>query len=267
MNQPAYKNALITGGAVRIGRSIALALAKEGWNIVIHYNTSHDEAIQLANEISTIGMTAHILQANLEHIDDVESLILKATTIIDSPITTLINNASIFIPDVVTNDFLSNTKIINTKNWDDHLNINLKAPALIMRDFAQQFDHIPHKSANIINIIDQRVCRLTPHFISYTVSKAGLWTLTQTFAQALAPRNIRVNAVAPGPTLPSTRQDNTNFKKQTQSLPLGNAVSINDITNAIQYLLTAQSVTGQMIIPDSGQHIAWQTPDIINSQE
>ena len=189
------------------------------------------------------------LQANLADALETASLISRAVEIA-GPLSALINNASVFERDEVTT--------LSDDSWDMHLNVNLKAPAILMRDFAKQ----AQAGSNIINIIDQRVWRLNPDFISYTVSKTGLWTLTQTFAQALAEQQIRVNGIGPGPTLANQRQNPEEFEKQTRLVPLGKGANPQDIIDGVRYILSAQAMTGQMIALDGGQHLAWKTPDV-----
>ncbi|MGC6475627.1 MAG: SDR family oxidoreductase [Parvibaculales bacterium] len=242
------KTALITGGAKRIGKAIALGLAQQGWQIAIHYGHSGQEADELVAQLQTKNVKAIALQADLADASQVETLIPRAAEAFGE-INLLVNNASVFERDTAT-DF-------TTATWDTHLNVNLRAPALLMRDFAGQTS-----AGNIINIIDQRVWRLTPDFSSYTVSKTGLWSLTQTFAQALAEKNIRVNGIGPGPTLPNPRQDQAEFDKQTRLVPLGHGASPEEVADAVMYILSANSMTGQMIALDGGQHLAWKTPDV-----
>lgn len=180
----------------------------------------------------------------------VETLIPKAAEQL-GPVTLLINNASQFCQDEVSS--------LSWPLWDAHFAVNLRAPAFLMRDMAR---HLPdNMTGAVINIIDQRVLKLTPQFASYTLTKASLWTATKTFAQALAPR-IRVNAVAPGPTLRNRRQTAGDFKRESRSVLLGRGVAPYEIAEAVVYLAEARSVTGQMIAVDGGQHLAWQTPDV-----
>ncbi len=242
------KTALITGGAKRIGRALTLGLAERGWNIALHYASSHDDAMELMRMVKSLGVEGVALQADLADGTRAQALMQEANDALGE-VSLLINNASVFERDTVDN--------LKLESWDAHLDVNLRAPALLMRDFAKQSN-----GGNIINIIDQRVWRLTPHFLSYTVSKAGLWTLTQTFAQALAGQNIRVNGIGPGPTLPNPRQSMKEFEKQTQLVPLGHAASPDDVVDGVHYIVQASSMTGQMIALDGGQHLAWQTPDI-----
>ena len=243
------KTVLITGAAHRIGRAVALGLAEDGWKIAIHYSNSANAANELAQIITDKGGNTETLQANLSDAGEANNLISRAVETV-GPLSALINNASVFERDEVTT--------LTDDSWDMHLNVNLKAPAILMRDFAKQ----AQAGGNIINIIDQRVWRLNPDFISYTVSKTGLWTLTQTFAQALAEQNIRVNGIGPGPTLANQRQNPEEFEKQTRLVPLGSGANPQDIIDGVRYILSAQAMTGQMIALDGGQHLAWKTPDV-----
>ena len=257
MSESAVKNVLITGAAKRIGRTLALSLAEAGWSVAVHYAGSAEYARSAAQEIAGLGQRAVTLQADLQSAEAVGALLPAAAEAL-GPITALINNASLFERDTA--------HTITPESWDAHLNINLRAPALLMRDFANQphwqTPPAPDVDGAILNIIDQRVWRLTPDFASYTVSKTGLWTLTQSFAQALAPQHIRVNAIGPGPTLPNPRQAQSEFDKQAGLVPLGHGGDPADIAAAAHYLLSARAVTGQMIAVDGGQHLAWQTPDV-----
>ena len=260
MNAAAPKAVLITGAGKRIGRALAEALAEDGWAIAAHYAGSRKEAEELAANIISKGGKAVTLQADLRDAAAVERLVPDAVAAL-GPLTALINNASTFERDTA--------HTLTADSWDTHLNANLRAPALLMRDFANQ-PHLQDGSladANIINITDQRVFRLTPDFASYTVSKTGLATLTQTFAQALAPQHIRVNAIAPGPTLPNPRQDQAEFDKQARLVPLAHGASPADIVAAARYILAARAMTGQTLTQDGGQHLAWQTPDVTQVKE
>jgi len=251
---------LITGAAKRIGRALAEALAADGWAIAAHYAGSKSEAIELVGSIQAKGGKAIALQADLRDAAAVEKLVPDAVAALGT-LTALINNASTFERDTA--------RTLSRDSWDMHLNANLRAPAMLMRDFANQ----PElqiggiKDANIINITDQRVDRLTPDFTSYTVSKTGLATLTETFAMALAPQHIRVNAIAPGPTLPNPRQTQAEFDKQARLVPLGHGATPDDIVAAARYILAAQAMTGQTLMQDGGQHLAWQTPDVTEVKE
>jgi len=260
MAETPYKAILITGAAKRIGRALAAALADDGWAIAVHYAGSKSEAEELVASIQYKGGKAIALQADLRDAEAVEKLIPAATNAL-GPLTALINNASTFERDTAHS--------LSQDSWDTHLNANLRAPALLMRDFANQpeLQHGSIEDANIINVTDQRVDRLTPDFTSYTVSKTGLATLTETFAMALAPQHIRVNAIAPGPTLPNPRQAQEEFDKQAGLVPLGHGATPNDIVAAARYILSARAMTGQTLMQDGGQHLAWQTPDVTEVKE
>lgn len=254
------KTVLITGAAKRIGKRLALGLAEDGWQVAIHYSRSKTEAESLAAEINAIGEMggnggkAACFQADLADEQAVASLTSHVTAELGS-LSALINNASVFERDFA--------ETMTVESWDLHLDVNLRAPAMLMADFAKQ----AHDGGNIINIIDQRIWRLNPDFISYTVSKTGLWTLTQTYAMALAEKNIRVNGIGPGPTLPNPRQDQSAFDKQAKLVPLGHGATPDDILNGVRYILSSNAMTGQMIALDGGQHLAWKTPDVAQVKE
>lgn len=260
MAETHHKAVLITGAGKRIGRALAEALATDGWAIAAHYADSKSEAEELVTEITDKGGKAVALQADLRDAAAVQTLVADATAAL-GPLTALINNASTFERDTA--------HTLTAESWDTHLNANLRAPALLMRDFANQaaLQDGSVADACIINITDQRVDRLTPDFTSYTVSKTGLATLTETFAQALAPQHIRVNAIAPGPTLPNPRQAQAEFDKQASLVPLGHGATPDDIVAAARYILTARAMTGQTLMQDGGQHLAWQTPDVVEVKE
>ncbi len=260
MAETPYKAILITGAAKRIGSALATALADDGWAIAVHYASSKSEAEELVASIQYKGGKAIALQTDLRDAKAVEKLIPTAADAL-GPLTALINNASTFERDTAHS--------LSQDSWDIHLNTNLRAPALLMRDFANQpeLQHGSVEDASIINITDQRVNRLTPDFTSYTVSKTGLATLTETFAMALAPQHIRVNAIAPGPTLPNPRQAQAEFDKQAGLVPLGHGATPNDIVAAARYILSARAMTGQTLMQDGGQHLAWQTPDVTEVKE
>ncbi len=250
--------ALVTGAARRIGRAIAHDLAAAGWPVVVHHFESEDEAQSLVAEIEAAGGRACALAADLADTRAVQDLMAAAWAAL-GPITCLINNASLFEYDSI--------RTVTPESWDAHMAINLRAPMLLARDFAQMLDErAPGRPGNIINLLDQRVWKLTPQFLSYTVSKAGLWTLTRTLAQALAP-DIRVNAIGPGPTLKSRRQSEAHFEAQVKNLPLARATSPEEICRAVRFILETPSLTGQMLALDGGQHLAWQTPDVIDIRE
>ena len=260
MAETHHKAVLITGAGKRIGRALAEALAADGWAIAAHYAGSKSEAEALVADITDKGGKAVALQADLRDAAAVETLVTDAAAAL-GPLSALINNASTFERDTA--------HTLTAESWDTHINANLRAPALLMRDFANQtaLQNDGLADACIINITDQRVDRLTPDFTSYTVSKTGLATLTETFAQALAPQHIRVNAIAPGPTLPNPRQAQAEFDKQASLVPLGHGATPDDIVAAARYILTARAMTGQTLMQDGGQHLAWQTPDVVEVRE
>jgi NAD(P)-dependent dehydrogenase (short-subunit alcohol dehydrogenase family) len=237
------KTVLITGAARRIGRALALDLAKAGWAVAVHYRKSRDDAEALAHEIAGQGGSARTFQADLADRDSLTRLVAAARRDL-GPLTTLINNASEFLPDTLQS--------LDESTWDRHLAVNLKAPVFLAQAVA---DQLPEGAeGNIINIIDQRVWNLTPEFFSYTISKAGLWTATRTLAQALAPR-IRVNAIAPGPAMRSIHQTQDDFEREKQSTLLGRGPSAEEIAAAVRFILATPSLTGQMIALDGGQHL------------
>ena len=237
----------MTGGAKRIGRAIACDLAGQGWPVGVHFHHSKNEANTLVAKIMAAGGTAVALDADLTDPTATEALIGQATAEL-GPVTVLSNNASAFERDSIT-DF-------STKRWDGHLDINLRAPAILTKAFATALPE--NLNGNIINLIDQRVWNLTSEFLSYSISKFGLWGLTQMSAIALAPK-IRVNGIGPGPVLPSTRQSAEDFARQSAATPLGHGADPQEICDAISYILGARSVTGQMIALDGGAHMTWNT--------
>ena len=248
------KKIIITGGATRIGRSIALELAGYDTQIVIHYSKSSLAAKKLKIELENLGSTVYLLKADFTNQKKIQKLIFHAFKKMKG-LNCLINNASVF-----ENDNLIN---FSDKSFLKHININLKAPAILTRDFAKIYKG---KDGNIINIIDQRIEKLTPFFFSYTLSKSGLATLTRTSAMKLAP-NIRVNAVSPGPTLKNKRQSDKHFRSQWKSTLLKKKVDTKNISSAVKFLINNNNITGQVINIDSGQRLAWKTPDIINAKE
>lgn len=248
-NSPAVPRiALVTGAAKRLGRAIALALAENGWDIAVHYRQSAAEAEETASEIRRLGRRTMLIQADLGKEGEVEA-ILPAIGKALGPVACLVNNASVFEMDKVDT--------ATRDSWDRHIETNLRAPLVLSQAFARQ---LPEGiEGNIINMLDQRVWKLTPYFLSYTVAKMGLWTLTRTLALGLAPR-IRVNAVGPGPTLPSPRQSDEQFRLQSAAMPLGHGASAEEIAAAVIFILSAGSMTGQMIALDGGEHLGWQVP-------
>ena len=248
------KKIIITGGANRIGAAIARKLSGSGVEIVIHYNKSRANAEKLKKELSKKLAKVYLVKGDLSKEVDLKR-ILKFSKSKLKYFDCLINNASLF-----ENDKLEN---FTTYSWGRHLRTNLRAPALLSKEFAK---NIKGKNNNIINIIDQRVFKLTPYFFSYTISKTGLYTLTKTSAMSLAP-NIRVNGIAPGPTLKNKRQSEKHFKKQYMTTPLKRQVDVEQICNAVDFFIKNRSITGQVISVDSGQSLNWQTPDILGLKE
>jgi NAD(P)-dependent dehydrogenase (short-subunit alcohol dehydrogenase family) len=250
-----HGTALVTAAGRRIGRAIALRLAEDGYGLAIHCHTSVEEARDLVDQLVSAGKPAILLKADLADLGALEALI-ETTAAQLGPVTLLVNNASLFEPDEIDG--------LDAALWERHFAINLRAPCFLAAAFARALP--AERTGAIINIIDQKVLKLTPQFFSYTLAKSALWTATQTLAQALAPR-IRVNAIGPGPTLASVRQSAADFDRQVQAVALQRSVDPNDIAAAVAYLATAQSVTGQMIAVDGGQHLAWQTADTIGLRE
>jgi NAD(P)-dependent dehydrogenase (short-subunit alcohol dehydrogenase family) len=250
----AAKTVLITGAAKRLGRAMAFALADAGWSVAIHYGTSAAEAEETARAIHGKGVRATILLADLAKENETQSLIAKAREAL-GPITALVNNASVFENDSIAT--------MTRASWDKHIETNLRAPLVLAQTFARELPQ--NKEGTIVNLLDQRLLKPTPQFLSYSVSKAGLQWLTITLAQTLAPR-IRVNAVAPGPTLRNAWQSEGDFARQEKATLLQRGATPEDIAAAVRYLIEARAVTGQTIAVDGGQHLIWQTPDVTKTE-
>ncbi|SFU03473.1 SDR family oxidoreductase [Sedimentitalea nanhaiensis] len=255
---------LVTGAGKRLGRAMALYLAARGHDVALHFASSRNEALQVADEIRAMGRRAEVLQADLLDEDQTAALFPAARAALDGPITCLINNASIFEYDTIHS--------ATRRNWDRHMDSNLRAPFLLTQAMADQgleptVDSMgePVASGLIVNMIDQRVRKLTPEFMTYTLAKMGLWTLTQTTARALAPA-IRVNAIGPGPTLRGARQTEQHFAAQRATTILARGANPADVTAALGYFLDAPAVTGQLLCVDGGQHLGWRTPDVQGSE-
>lgn len=251
--------ALVTGAGKRLGRAMALSLAEAGYDLALHYASSEADARDTADAVMALGRQAAILKADLLRDEESADLLPRAAAALSGPITCLVNNASIFEPDELAT--------VTRDSWDRHMQSNLRAPFLLIQSLAAQdlpdlrdARGEPLAAAQVINMIDQRVRKLTPQFMSYTLAKSALWTLTQTAAQALAPK-IRVNAIGPGPTLQGPRQAPEDFAAQRAATVLQRGAEAEDITAALRYLLAAKAVTGQLICVDGGQHLGWQTPD------
>ncbi len=249
------KTALVTGGAKRIGKAIVEDLAAHGFAVAIHANTSLPEAEALATEIRAKGGTAAAVMADLTDTTSALTLMEKAVAAL-GPVGLLVNNASLFKKDSLE-DFEETI-------WDRHFALHVKAPSLLARDFAAQLPEA--NSGLVVNIIDQRVWSPNPRFYSYMLSKSALLTATKTMAQALAPA-IRVNGIGPGPTLPNERQNQDDFETQVGALILERGPQLDEFGRAIRFLFDTPSVTGQMIALDGGQHLAWETPDILEIVE
>ena len=243
------KSVLVTGSARRIGRRLALDLAKDGWDVAVHCNASMAEAEEVAGFIRGIGQRSVIVRGDLSHDDVPDRLIAEASAGLGG-LTCLINNASLFADDRLDT--------LTGESWSSHMDVNLRAPVLLAQAFAAQ----AAEGASIINILDQRVLKPDPRFFSYGLSKSALWVATRTMAQALAPR-IRVNGVGPGPILPSVHQTAETFAAEAAAVPMGRPGSPEAIARTVRWLVDADLVTGQMIAVDGGQHLAWQTPDIV----
>ena len=244
---------IITGGANRIGAAIAEKLAGPNKEIVIQFNKSKSKAESLKRKLQNYGTKIYLVKGDLSKEKDITKIIKFAKSKLKY-FDCLINNASIF-----ENDKLENFEV---DSWEKHITTNLRAPALLSKEFSK---NIKGKNNNIVNIIDQRVFKLTPFFFSYTISKSGLYTLTKTSAMSLAP-NIRVNGIAPGPTIKNQRQSEKHFKKQYLATPLKKQVDVGQICNTVEFFIKNKSITGQVLAVDSGQNLNWQTPDVLGKE-
>lgn len=258
------QKALVTGAGKRIGRAMALYLGRRGFDVAVHYATSREAAADAVMQLQALGVKAVALQADLLVEDDIQTLVPRAAKALGGPLTLLVNNASIFEQDTIETG--------TRDSWDRHIESNLRAPVVLTQCFAAQAPTAKTDAmgetvaqALVINLIDQRVRKLTPDFMSYTIAKMGLWAFTQTAAQALAP-DVRVNAIGPGPTLQGTHQTVNEFVAQRRATVLGRGSNPDDITAALGYFWDAHGVTGQLLCTDGGQHLAWQTPDVDGSQ-
>lgn len=253
--------ALVTGAAKRLGKAMALFLADRGYDVALHYSGSQTEAEKVGDLIRDKGRQSVSICADFLNEAQVQDLIPRAVDALGGPMTVLVNNASIFEYDTVGS--------ATRTSWDRHLESNLRAPFVLTQEFAAQ-DLSAHADAAgeplatglIVNMIDQRVRKLTPEFMTYTIAKMGLWAMTQTTAQALAPA-IRVNAIGPGPTLQGERQSAEHFAKQRAATTLERGANTADITGALGYFIDSPAVTGQLLCIDGGQHLSWKTPDVL----
>jgi len=243
------KNLLITGAATRVGKAIALHFAERGWNIGLHYFRSSGKAKKLKEILEQNWVKVALIKADLKNPKQVEKIIPLAKKKLGT-IDCLVNNAALFEKDDIKN--------FTTSSWNNHININLLAPTILIKQFARQASK--KTVSNIVNIIDQRIFNLTPFFMSYTISKSGLQTLTKTMAMRLGP-NIKVNAIAPGPTIKSKRQTDRHFKNQVRSTLLKKSVRSEDICDTVEFLINNNSITGEIIAVDSGQNLSWDKKD------
>ena len=240
--------ALVTGAAARIGRAVAETLARDGWAVAVHHRDSGAAARTVVDGIESGGGRAVALRADLAEEAEAATLVARAADAL-GPLGCLVNNAALFDYD--------DLESADRESWERHMAVNLRAPFVLIQSFAAA---LPEGAEGcIVNLVDQRVWNLTPHFVSYTLSKAGLWTLTRTAALALAPR-IRVNAIGPGPVLPSARQSAAHFAAQCAATPLERGASPGEIADGIRFVLAARALTGQMIALDGGQHLGWTMP-------
>ena len=253
--------ALVTGAARRLGREMALYLARRGHDVAVHYAQSQGEAEAVVAEIAAMGRRSVALRADLLIETQMAGLVERAAQGLGGPLTVLVNNASIFEFDTL--------RSATRTSWDRHMNSNLRAPFVLTQAFAAQCPKAlpdaagePVAQGLVVNMIDQRVHKLTPEFMTYTLAKMGLWALTRTAAQALAP-DVRVNAIGPGPTLQGARQSAGHFAGQRAATVLHRGANPADITAALGFFLDSVAVTGQMVAVDGGQHLAWQTPDVL----
>lgn len=252
--------ALVTGGGKRLGRAMALYLAGRGHDVAVHYASSAAEAEAVAADVRALGRRAATFHADLTVEAGMQALIPAVTAAL-GPLTVLVNNASVFEYDRIDT--------ATRASWDRHIESNLRAPFVLTQAFARQCPPAvadengePLAQGLIVNMIDQRILKLTPEFSSYTIAKMGLWALTRTAAQGLAP-HVRVNAIGPGPTLQGARQSADHFARQRASTVLKRGANPSDITAALGFFLDSLAVTGQFLAVDGGQHLAWQTPDVL----
>lgn len=253
--------ALVTGAGRRLGRAMALYLGARGYDVAVHHAASTEAAAEVVAELRAIGRRAEALKADLLVEAETQGLVPAAAEALGGPLTVLVNNASIFEHDRIDT--------ATREGWDRHFESNLRAPFVLTQHLAAAAPEPlsdaggePLAQALVVNMIDQRVRKLTPEFMTYTLAKMGLWAFTRTAAQALAPK-VRVNAIGPGPTLRGARQSETHFARQRAATVLGRGAGTGDITAALGYFLDAPAVTGQLICVDGGQHLAWETPDVL----
>lgn len=264
MTLVAAKRALVTGAGARLGRAMALYLGDRGYDVAVHYASSAEGAEAVVAEIRAKGQAAHAVQADL--LDEAQSVRLtaEAVEVLGGPITCLVNNASIFEYDNLEN--------ATRESWDRHIESNLRAPIVLTQAVAASMPGPVMDAAGepvaqglVVNMVDQRIRKLTPEFMSYTVAKMGLWAFTQTAAQGLAPR-VRVNAIGPGPTLQGAHQTEDRFIRSRAATLLERGSNPADICAALGYFLDASAVTGQCLCVDGGQHLSWRTSDVLGPE-
>ena len=261
MREIGLMRALVTGAGARLGQAMALCLGGRGYDVAVHYAGSETGATETVAQLKALGRSAVALQADLLDEDATQMLVDRAVDALGGPLTCLVNNASIFEYD--------NIETATRESWDRHIGSNLRAPFVLTQNFAAQapeptIDEMgePVAQALVLNMLDQRIHKLTPEFMTYTIAKMGLWAMTRTTAQALAPK-VRVNGIGPGPTLQGHRQSKSHFDRQRAATVLRRGANPSDITAALGYFLDAPAVTGQMLAVDGGQHLAWETPDVL----
>jgi NAD(P)-dependent dehydrogenase (short-subunit alcohol dehydrogenase family) len=252
--------ALITGGARRLGAAMVAELAEAGWAVAIHCNGSVDEAEAVADAVRGAGGRAAVLQADLMDESQTDALVPRATQALGAPLSLLINNASIFEHDRMG--------AMTRRSWDRAVETNLRAPMVLTQAFGEQAPRaetdprgLPRARACVVNMLDQRVLKPTPEFMSYGVAKAGLWAFTRMAAQGMAP-HVRVNAIGPGPTMQGERQSRAHFDAQQAATLLQRGADSGDIRAGLRYILDADGFTGQILALDGGQHLVWRTADI-----
>ncbi len=247
------KRALVTGAGARLGRAMALSLGADGWAVAVHYRRSEAGAQATVRDIEAAGGRAVAVQADLSVEAETAELVAAAQAALGGPLTLLVNSASSFVDDTA----LSHSRA----EWDLHMEANLRAPIFLAQQLAQALPE--HTAGLVVNLLDTRVLKVNPKFFTYTVAKCALWVATRTLAQALAP-NIRVNGIGPGPTLVNIYQTAEEFDAEKATTLTGRGSNPGEIARALQYLVHAESVTGQMIASDGGQHLMWQTPDLLH---
>lgn len=243
--------ALVTGAGARLGRAMAVALGEDGWNVAVHYRNSKAGAEETCAMIRKAGAKAEPIAADLADEAARSDLVARAAEVLGGPVSLLVNSASSFDHDTLATHARA--------DWDQHMEPNLRAPVHLAQQLAAGLPE--GEKGAVINLIDQRVWKLNPTFFTYTLSKAALWQATRTMAQALAP-HIRVNGIGPGPVLASIHQTAEEFAVEKAATLTGEGSSPEEIVRAMRYLIAADSVTGQMIASDGGQHLMWQTPDL-----